>query len=241
MKKLYPILLIAIAAVAASAQTRTFTYDLRGCKFRIKYDAKKYSITQIRGTVKLMDSTGIPLATNATPFTLADLAGLDVGKLDADYRKALADLKATQVVPEPYFIEMKKKRLETLDRYYQLSRASILAYKEPRSLEAVSWAPECSTRYARPLISGGNDLLAAWLDVNMTSRKNNSDPERIRREYEQQYASPDRMRYATLEVMAFGWWNCANSKIDYTDNFEEVEAQFKKLFRSFKQVECYDV
>ena len=48
------------------------------------------------------------------------------------------------------------------------------------------------------------------------------------------------MRYAQLEVMAFGWWNCANEKIDYADDAEKQQKELEKALKSVKQLDCYD-
>jgi len=232
-------LLISVIG-SAVGQTRTFNYELHNCKYRGTYDAKRFTPKQLRDTVKLIDDVGVPLGTNATPFTLADVERLDTAQLDAEYRRVRSELNALQMIPLPYFQTLKGRRLAALERFYQLSRASMLAYKVPSSLEAITWAPECTTRFARPLIKGGDDLLAVWLDVNTRSRTNNGSPERVRRTYEEQYASPDRMRYARLEVMAFGWWNCANEKIDYADDAQVQQIEIEKALKKVRQLDCYD-
>jgi len=226
--------------VGVGGQTRTFSYELYNCKYRGTYDAKRFTPKQLRDTVKLIDNVAAPLATNATPFKLADVDRLDITKLQAEYGRARFELMALQIIPAPYFQQLKQRRLAALERMYQLSRASMLAYKTPASLAAINWAPECTTKFAQPLINGGDELLALWLDVNMRSRTNNGSPERVRRTYEEQYASPDRMRYAQLEVMAFGWWNCANEKIDYADDAEKQQKELEKALKSVKQLDCYD-
>jgi hypothetical protein len=242
MRKLGALLIIVGGALAASGQVRTFNYELYGCKFRATYDAKKYTSRQLRDTVKLIESIpSVPLMTNATPFTLAEIDRLDVAALDNEYRSVSREINALRMVPTPYFEKLKARRLAGLERMYELSRSSILSYKTPSSLSTVTWAPACSAKYAKPLITGGDDLLAIWLEVNMQSREKNASPERIRREYEQQLASPDRMRYARAEVMAFGWWNCANEKIDYGDSERDHhEDELKKLFKKVRMLYCYD-
>lgn len=53
-------------------------------------------------------------------------------------------------------------------------------------------------------------------------------------------ASPDRLKFALVETMSFGWWNCANAAIEYApDGFSEgIEAEFKKFFKTTKTISC---
>jgi hypothetical protein len=112
------------------------------------------------------------------------------------------------------------------------------AYNDPRVLGQYKEAPACKTKYADPLIKGGEDLLNAWRMVNERSRKRNSDPDRVRREYEKKLASPDRMQFAFIEVIGFGWYNCAIALIDHVSYDEKPAIEFKKLFKKVKTIGC---
>ncbi|MEZ5422282.1 MAG: hypothetical protein R2682_04220 [Pyrinomonadaceae bacterium] len=73
-------------------------------------------------------------------------------------------------------------------------------------------------------------MLNAWRALTEEQAKKNADPARIRREYEAQLASSDRMKFALVEVMTFGWWNCANESIDYVQYDETQERELEKQF-----------
>lgn len=60
----------------------------------------------------------------------------------------------------------------------------------------------------------------------------------MQRIFEEQYASPDRMKFALVEVMTFGWWNCANKAIKYVDYDGSQEREFRKLFIRVKTISC---
>jgi hypothetical protein len=53
-------------------------------------------------------------------------------------------------------------------------------------------------------------------------------------------ASPDRLKFARVEVMSFGWWNCANEfiKYDQGDNGPAREREFRKLFMRVRNLGC---
>ena len=53
-------------------------------------------------------------------------------------------------------------------------------------------------------------------------------------------ASPDRLKFALVETMSFGWWNCANEFIKYDtgDNSQAREREFRKLFIRVRDLGC---
>ena len=150
----------------------------------------------------------------------------------------MAKLKSADIVVTPFWQNLRARKLKELEQTYQLSRIEMLAFKDPRALREYKDATECSIKYAEPLIAGGKDLLDVWLSVNERSRKNNSDPDRIRRKFEEQLASNDRMQFAFIEVMGFGFHNCANALIDYVTYDEAPAREFKKLLKNVKTIRC---
>jgi hypothetical protein len=96
----------------------------------------------------------------------------------------------------------------------------------------------CEKAYAEPLRTGGEPLLVAWRKVNEDSRARNADPDRLRRIFDEQNASPDRLKFARVEVMMFGWWNCANALIPYVEQDGTPEREFRKLFVRVRTIRC---
>lgn len=233
------IIIILVSTLSAVAQTSTFRWDDELCQYTGTYDTKRFTAARLQNTLNMAASAGrIPLDTNITAWKFADIDTLDVAALDREYEKKSAELKALEIVAVPYWETFRRRKLKELEQAYRLYRVSILAYKDPRSLLAYNDAPSCTQSYARPLVSGGEDLLIAWRGLNEQLRKKNGDPERIRRIYEEQLASPDRERYALLEVTTFGWFNCANSSIDYVAGDDVPVNEFKKLFKKVRTIKC---
>lgn len=232
------VLFLLAAALPALAQIRTFKWETELCEMSGTYNAKKVSQRRLNDTVKLMRQySSMGLATSATVFKPEDLPSLNVAELDAEYKQKSAEVAALQVIASPFWIERQKEKLAELKQYYELSRITMRGHADPRVLLEFPGADKCKTRYARPLIAGGDALLNAWRILNEDSRKRNADPERIRREYESQLASADRMKYALVEVMTFGWWNCANESIDYVQQDGSQEREFEKQFTRIRR-EC---
>jgi hypothetical protein len=91
--------------------------------------------------------------------------------------------------------------------------------------------------YRDALISGGQKMLDAWVVLNENLKKKNGDPEKLQRKFDEQFNSVNRLDYARLELMSFGWWSSANRLIFHIMDSGEFEAEFKKLFIKVK-CEC---
>ncbi len=209
MKTLIIALLFAAATVSTLAQRpAVLRWEDEMCEYSGKFDPKLHTAARLRNTLKLSLPGSYLLETNTTAWSYSDIAKLDVGALDAEYKRKSAELKALDIVNVPYWQEFKRRKLSELEQVYNFERTSMLGYSDPSKLLGYTTSSACVARYAKPLILGGDRLLAAWLNVNVESRKNNSDPDRLKRIFEQQLRSPDKMKFALIEVMNFGWSNC---------------------------------
>ena len=232
-------LLVLFLGVAVAAQTRTFRWGDELCRYSGTYESKRFTAAQLTNTLKLSQTAGtIPLFTNAAAFNYSGIAKLDVAALDREYVQKLAELKALDIVPVPYWQTFRERKIRELEQFYKLERVTMLGYRDPKELLAYKDAPACTTKYAQPLVTGRDDLLAAWKTLNEESRKNNADPERVRRTYEEQLRSPDRMQHALVEVITFGWSNCANATRYHVQGDETPPKEFRKLFKQTRTIRC---
>ncbi|MCY7376097.1 MAG: hypothetical protein LH472_09015 [Pyrinomonadaceae bacterium] len=237
MRILLAVVLI-LTSSTAFAQAKKFRWGNETCLFESVYDAKKYTVAQLNDTRKLFTLDFFPNTIDPTPGDFKRIEALRVETLDAEYAARTNTLKRLNIVKTAYWETLRQKHLKELEQVYQLSRASILGYKNPSRLKDVKFAGACVTKYAEPLERGGGELLAAWQSVNEQTRVNNSDPNRIKSLFDEQSASPEKFRYAQMEVMSFGWWNCVNALIDRESDYERDEKEFRKLFSKTKTIEC---
>ncbi len=223
-------LALTIFAFSGNAQTRTFKWSDELCDYSGTYNSRKYTEAQLRNTVRLWMPGGFSLETSATVFKPEDLPTLNLAALDAEYKAKSGELAHLEIVNTPYWEALRKAKLAEMKQVYELSRLTIQGHRNPKVLNELVGSNECKKKYAAPLIAGGDALLTAWRTLNEQHRKINADPERLRRIFDQQYSSPDRMKYALVEVMTFGWWNCANEAIKYVEYDGSQEREFNKLF-----------
>ncbi len=224
--------------MAAYAQTKQFRWTTELCEFEGSYDAKKYSDAQLKNTVKLFAAGNFQIQTEATVWKHEDINKLNVAALDKEYESKSTALKKLNIVKSAYWEALRERKLKELKQIYELSRLTMLGYNEPLRLKEAAFAESCVVKYANSLINGGDELLATWKRVNEDTRRKNSDPERIKKIFEAEYDSPDRLKFARVEVMSFGFWNCANELIEREEYGEMHEEEFKKLFKRTKTIAC---
>jgi len=234
------IAILLLFPVLTFGQVRTFRWNTELCRFSGTYDSKKYTKEQLENTARLMRPGEFGLDYSVAVWNYDEIARLDLAALDRKYEDAVSKLKPLKIVASPFWENVRKKKIREIEQVYRLSRATLLGYTDPAKLREYVGADSCKTKFAEPVIAGGDRLLAAWRVVNEDSRKKNADPGRLKRLFDQQMASPDRMKFALVEVMNFGWWNCANEFVQYDqgDNSQAREREFRKLFIRVRNLGC---
>jgi hypothetical protein len=240
MKKLFLISIFSFFCLSSFAQSKKFRWESEGgmCEFEGTYNSKKHTAAQIKNTLKLINGYFRLDTFNATVFKYEDVAKQDFAPIEAEYQKKSAELKNLDIVKLPYWEKRRKQQLKEMESYYWLSKTTMAGYKTPESLRDYPYAPSCQTRFAEPLIAGGETLLKTWELYNIEARKNNGDPAGVKRRFEAERSSPDALNYARVEVTTFGWWNCANALIDQGDDYPVLEKNFRQLFTRVKTIRC---
>lgn len=242
MKKLV-LVLIAILFIFEAfsfAQSKKVRWSSEGgfCEYEGTFDSKKHTALQLKNTQRLITGEFNFDTTPATVWKYEEIASLDFAKVEADYQKKSSELRNLNIVKNPYWENVRQKKLKELEQYYLLTKATMASYQTPLRLRDYPFAESCKTKYAELLIAGGNALLKIWETVNLETRKNNSDPNRIKRIFDEQRNSADALKFALVEVTSFGWWNCANALIDQGDDSALKEKNFNKLFIRVRTIRC---
>jgi hypothetical protein len=239
-KAVFLIVILFLGITAITAQIKKHRWDSEFCTFEGTYNARNYTAAQLKNTLRLWATQDFDLDDmKATAFKIEDIPDLKtVEYLEADFRRKTDALQKLDIVKTPYWTEFKKRKLKSLEQQLALARNAVLAYTKPAELKKLTFADKCVGKFADPLIAGGDDLLNIWRAVNEDSRRKNADPERLRREFEAQSASSERIKYAQVEVITFGWWNCVNEFIDRGDDYGVMEKNYRKLFTKIKEINC---
>lgn len=239
--KIFTLIIVAIAFVSASAQVRTFKWSDELCEYSGTYDGKKYSEVKLRNTHRLLIGQDLRLdSVGATVWKHEDIAKLDVASLETKYKDLIDELEHFEYVSTPFTDAVLAARLKETRQLYQLIRTTMTAYTDPTVIRKYQGAEACKLNYGEPIIDGGETLISAWKKVNLESQSKNGDPGRLQRRWDEENASPDRLKFALVETMSFGWWNCANQEIKYADEGfgERADKEFKKLFIRVRTIRC---
>jgi hypothetical protein len=230
-------LLILICTATANAQLRTFKWTTEVCDLTGTYNARKYTAVQLRNTLTLLGPNAPRIDFQAAVWKYDEIAKLDLASLEREYEQKSRMIRELNIVKFPFWENLREGLLKELEQYYKLSKTTAQAYTRPEVIRQYPRAQSCKMKYAGPLIAGGESLIAAWRQVNLASQKVNADPKRLQQEFDRQNASPDRLKFALVETMAFGWWNCANEFVERpaAANDGTAEREFRKLFTKVRE------
>ncbi|MCU0354355.1 MAG: hypothetical protein MUD08_11565 [Cytophagales bacterium] len=197
------------------------------------YNPKQYTAEQLQNTYKLWFE-GVRLESVSMVFKPGDVAKVDVDKLTKEYEEKKKKIAAMSVVDMPYWQNLKKQHLQELDTRYELEKLTAQAYTNPSVLLNTRYSKQ-GPGFAEALVSGDTAaVLAAWRNLAEKLKPNNGLGD-----YAWKVNSPDRLEHAKIDLVTFGWYNCANSQLPkaflYTDG--NLGDEFKKLFKKVES-EC---
>lgn len=220
-----------------SDTTAVFIWATELCENTGTYDPKKYSKEQLKNTYDLWFTfSGIALETNSNAHFIEEINQLSVSKLTSEYLTKKTDYNR-EIIPSSFWNKIKTERLQELEDEYELKKISIEAYTKPSILLNNRFSKFCN-EYAQVLSSNDTiKLLKAWKNLVENQKSKNGAPEKFMEKYNEKYNSKDRLIYAKIELMTFGWWNCGNSTIRRLNDDGSMEKEFNKIFINIK-TEC---
>lgn len=212
-----------------------FNWATESCENTGTFDPKKYSKEVLKNTYDLWFTfSGMNLETNANAYSIQEINKLDATKLFLEYinKKALYNRKT---VSTPFWDKLKTKRLQELEDEYLLKKITIEAYSDPTVLLNNKYSANCS-EYVQALVSNDTiELLKAWRNLVEVQRSKNGYPEKVMEEYNKKYNSQDHLLYAQMELLTYGWFNCANHQIKRIEDSDNIENEFDKMFITVKK------
>ncbi|WP_347216611.1 hypothetical protein [Chryseobacterium sp.] len=209
-----------------------FNFVTELCDNKGYFDSNKYSRKEIEDTYKLWFELSGSLLD--TPFVnnLKDLNEIRnnkdqvLAKLDKDFAEKKAQIMNLKVANIPYWQNVKRKNLESLVQIYEMEKTQIIAYSDPSILLKNNG---CS-HFSKALNSTDEQMFAEWKKLRERMIKDNSDPQRIINQFNDRLNSVDKKDYATIDLITFGWGNCANDKIQRVSHDERMNNEFNALF-----------
>ncbi len=211
----------------------TYSWITEACEYTGEYNPQVTSKEQLDNTYELWFGSSL-LNTDATVFEPEDIKKLNTDTLTQEYSNMMNKYKTMKIVSIPFWEKLKEKHIQELQEEYKLKKITIEAYSNPSILIKNEYTQYC-TDYAKILASNKPDeMLKAWKKLAEEQKLKNGSPDEFMKEFYIKYNSKDKLLYAKVELMAFGWWNCANEHITRTSRDSTDEQEFQKLFKNIK-------
>jgi hypothetical protein len=228
-----------LAQKAEDSTINKFEWQEGLCDYTGYYQNNKVSEKQVKDTYFLIfeHNSALTSDTDATLdkpeyYSVAYIEN-SLRKLDNNYNTAIKKIQSLDVIPSKFWQEHKKKSVLQLEELHQLERLTLKAHLNPKLLIGTHYSNKCID-YVNALTSGDTTvLLDAWKKLNENNKLNNGYPEMVELKYQEQLKSNDRLLFARINLMTYGWWNCANRQRKYVDGFNQggqVTKEFDKLF-----------
>ncbi|ASW75737.1 hypothetical protein CJF12_16595 [Chryseobacterium piperi] len=212
-----------------------FTFATELCDNKGYFDESKYTRQEIEGTYKLYHELSGLLLDSPHVFNLEDLYKVRndkdqiLEKLNQEFSEKKKLIENLKVVNTPYWQNVKKQKYQELLNSYEKQRIQILAYSDPSVLLNSKISKNC-IRFVNALNSDDRQMVEEWKKLRIEMSKRNGNPQNVIEEFEKHLNSPDKKDYAIIDLIVFGWGNCANDDIDRPQYDEKMNAEFNSLF-----------
>lgn len=216
----------------------SYTWSDAACEYTGNYNPQTYSPELIKNTHELFSIyEGLLLENRPSVYKPSDLAKLNLKALTAEYTEKKALLEKLKIIDAPFWNTLKKQTLQQLDEEYEFDKLQIQAFDNPEVLLNNRYSKDCE-RYVTALNSTDTSVLfATWKSFAEELKAKNGSPEAFMARFNEKYNSPEKLIYAKIDLITFGWGNCANNSTFHVLNDGSAENAFKKLFTNVKQ-EC---
>ncbi len=174
------------------------------------------------------------IETRATAWTLDKIKELSVDKLKIECAERLKELNTLVFINNEFWTRQKLNRIKEIESTCRLREITILAYSNPDTLMTYDLVDSTCIYFRDALIAGGQQMIDAWINLNEIKKSKNGNPEKVQRKFNEKYNSQQRIEFAKLELMQFGWWNNANHLIYHYENSLKNNDEFEKLFIEFE-------
>ncbi|MBC5773735.1 hypothetical protein H8S95_06650 [Pontibacter sp. KCTC 32443] len=228
---------------------KEFSWQEGLCDYRGYYNSSEFTEKQIEDTYFLIFGYN-SVTTSDTDATLdkpeyytVTYIENSLKKLESDYSKAIQKLQSLDVVPTAFWQQHRELSILQLKELHQLEKLTLEAHLNPKLLVNTTYSSEC-VDYVNALTSEDTTvLLDSWKKLVDSNKLKNGYPEGLEQKYQEQLKSSDKLLFARIDLMTYGWWNCANHQRKYVDGFNQegqMTEEFDKLFDRVVESNCED-
>jgi len=238
MKHTLKIFTFAILPFMSIGQSDMFEWDEGLTYYTGKFDTTEYSIEEIETIYNYLHSPSSEMLTVGNIWKIEQIDTATTSPIDKYYNKTLTTLESMRIPEGEFWDSLLVSRKRELFEVSQDNRLFILALHDPQVLNDY-YQEECADEIIA-LTADSTTLLLEWRKLIDRQKLNNGYPENLERKYQMQLASLDRLKYARLDIMKYGWGNCMNQFIYYHQDYIRIEEEFQKLFLSVERDDYED-
>lgn len=219
-----------------------YSYQTFNCDNKGYFDPGKYKKEEIDGVFKLLYQFNTGLFDNHTVFKLSDLDDVRKNKdiylqqLEKQYQEKKKELYDLKVINLPEWKKLHQETIETFENEYQLKKEDLIAYSDPSTLKKSKFYSTCKPYIDAVSSPDKQKMYAVWKSFAEDRSKDNADPKSVIDRFKAQFNDPRKDDYALIQLIGFGYYNCANGSFrPEPDEEGTLYEKFDKVFTKLKQ------
>jgi len=220
--------------VNAYPQSSVFNYWTELCDCSAKFDSTKITREQLQNTFDYLWWAPL-IDSDATAWTLDQIDDLSMDELQKECAERINKLQTLDFVDDEFWNRLKNERITYYNSTCRLREYTILAYSNPDTLLSYDLVDSTCIYYRDALIAGGQKMIEAWIKLNELQKRINGDPDNLQRKFDEKFNASNKLEFARLEIMKFGWWNSANHRIPHINTSYNFAEEFERLLTG---IEC---
>jgi len=244
MKNSILIILLTITSNLTFSQIAEYTWSDETCTYKSTFDSTKYTRQNIKDCYKIAYFGDLRFSETPSIHKLSDLQRLDTTKMNKDYHLKLQRLQNLELPNNSIWIKFKDSLTLQLQQEYELSKVAYEAYMTSnyKVLKNLDYndLDSCMSYYQKALIGSDNQILEAWEKLTNYQASRNGSPERVWQKYKTMKSMINWREHAEVQIMTFGWWNCAVKHITRFDNWKHYK-KFQGLLIKTKELDCEEL
>lgn len=239
--KLLILTIFTLVSTEIYAQTAKIKWQDETCEFESKFDSTRVTRIQISNCLRLAKWNEFRLTNSPMVFQPSDLQSLDSNKLYREYIDKVGELDNIDLPKTIFWQDYKTRTREAQQSYFNLSIIKYRAYYDLKALYDLPFKDSCINQHREALNSDTSALLKDWKLVRELMASQNGYPEKVISDYNRMLNSDTKMTYAKIDILNFGWWNCAIKYLSRVEDFysqDKVQSELDALFISTKTIDC---
>ena len=233
-----PVVPPAPAPASAPADTlATYAWDTEMCHYTGRYNPRRYVKEALDNAYQLLFGSAM-LTTDTSIFQPEDVGTLHLDSLTAEYTRNLRRYRSMRLLPQPMWRTLQKQAIQELEDDYRAKKLYIEAFADPTVLLSARMPADCR-KYVEGLTVHNDSLVLRDWQRYVEEQKQHIGYDTNSERFTRQFNSPNRLLYAKIDLLTFGWWNCMNNSIRRVQPTEKMGDAFPRLFTNIR-IECED-